>query len=112
VNITGIPNFERVKEAIRIFCETFRIQLIDRFQIDNSTASGQVERFSFKRLLGTFGKQVHYNASLFPGAFLTLSNRKTSILFKSGKYIILGCKSEEEVLTSFAALQEAIKCLQ
>ena len=113
VNITGIPSFEHINTAVKSFCKLavisypFKIHI----KIDNTTSNGQfVHKIDFKVLSKCLDRQysIRYNPSLFPGAFLALPNHKKTILFKSGKYIIVGCKSQKQIFDSFQLLQDIL----
>lgn len=109
VNITGIPNFQAIPLALQQFhmlAATF-LDFECSVAIDNSTANGQ---FNNKINFNVLNKHypIRYNPSLFPGAFLILPNKKRIILFKSGKYVIVGCKSQDQINDSFIQLQRII----
>lgn len=110
VNITGIPTFEEISTAVEQFAilSTLPYDPTLIIKIDNTTVSG---KFPFKinfSLLSQCGCVVRYTP-LFPGAFVTLPNNIKTILFKSGKYVIVGCKSKEHVHASFRSLSEIVK---
>jgi TATA-box binding protein (TBP) (component of TFIID and TFIIIB) len=110
VNITGIPSFEHIFPAVSYFCRLAPInfQGKTRIAIDNSTSNGHFPfKIDFKLLSKCLANQtsIRYNPSLFPGAFLALPNGKKTILFKSGKYIIVGCKSKKQIFNSFDLLR-------
>jgi TATA-box binding protein (TBP) (component of TFIID and TFIIIB) len=112
VNITGIPSFEHISTAIAKFQSLLSIPPIyTEINVDNTTANGQFpQRLPFQALTNISDCSVRYNPSLFPGAFLTLQNKRKVILFKSGKYIIIGCKSQEEINESFSLLTNIFHC--
>jgi TATA-box binding protein (TBP) (component of TFIID and TFIIIB) len=112
VNITGIPNFEQIDLALQYFSILTAIPyylLVLTVKVDNSTANGQLRQKVDFNLLRQSNCVITYNPSLFPGATLTLSNLKKAILFKSGKYVLVGCKSEDEITESFSSLQTITK---
>lgn len=114
INITGIPSFMQINEAVKRFCKlaliSFPIKI--SISIDNTTSNGQFPyKIDFKVLckcLLNSNYSLRYNPSLFPGAFLALPNQKKAILFKSGKYIIIGCKTKKQIIDSFNFLHNIL----
>lgn len=116
-NITGIPTFSKIRKALRGFCRIFDFKRSNLFHIrvDNTTASGQyLKKINFWKLSKCLGKNwiLRHNPSLFPGAFFNLRTGKKVIIFKSGNYIILGCKSKLMLKESFRALEEVFRCYE
>lgn len=113
VNITGIPNFEHIKHAYRHFMKWMRIpdKSARYVQVDNTTASGQLSYPINFSLLIKCGLQVSHTP-LFPGASVILPNNITTIVFKSGKYIIVGCKNKSQLAESFEKLKAITESLQ
>lgn len=111
INITGIPGFDAIELAIKHLTTITGIPYDSTrlVKVDNTTASGQFLHKLDLASLYKCGHKVRYNPSLFPGAFLTLPNGITTILFKSGRYIIVGCKSSEHIQTSFDALSAILR---
>jgi TATA-box binding protein (TBP) (component of TFIID and TFIIIB) len=105
VNVTGIPSFNDISLALKVFhgLTTDQSSPIISVKVDNTTASGQ-----FPRKIKIQTLQVRYNPSLFPGASLRLTNKTTALLFRSGKYVIVGGKSEAQIQQSFDLLQEQL----
>ncbi len=112
INITGIPNFSEITTAVKHFATLSQIPYDPSIliKVDNTTASGKFShRINFSSL-SNCGCVVRYNP-LFPGAFLTLPNNIKTIIFKSGKYVIIGCKSEEHIFASFSALSVIVESM-
>jgi len=110
-NITGIPNFERVDDALSSFLKLTNFSCRGQVRIDNSTVTGRLEeKISFPALFSFISKEnINYNPSLFPGAFLKLPNGRKVILFKSGKYNLVGCKNQVEIEQSFLELKHLLQ---
>mgnify|MGYP003519299646 CR=1 FL=1 len=107
INITKIKNIENMKIAISHFCEMFDISegSITNIKINNMTASGclgkriKLNYFYSNNILLKSNKfiTIKYNISIFPGMFCK-TKYGTILLFQSGKYSIVGVKSEEDML--------------
>ena len=114
VNVTGLPDFTHVIPAFEQFLTLSAISYSPSIyiKIDNTTVNGQFPyKFNFT-LLRESQCIAHYNPSVFPGCVLTLPNGIKSIIFKSGKYIIVGCKSELHINESFNFLCSIVQKLQ
>ena len=105
VNVTGIDSFVNVMDSIHCF----RALLDDcsnefvNVKIDNITAIGRYTRvIDFLKIQKCIPPGYTIKIpSIFPGAFIKLPNEKKILLFRSGKYISVGCKSRTELVTSF-----------
>jgi TATA-box binding protein (TBP) (component of TFIID and TFIIIB) len=112
INITGIPNFSLIDEAFQQFISLHTTLAREpptnfRISIDNTTSNGQFPHKIDFSLLHKSECTVRHSP-LFPGAFLKLPNNITTILFKSGKYVLLGCHSEEHINISFSYLCQVL----
>lgn len=113
VNITGITSFDKILKAVKKFRSFSNlIKVIEKasIKIDNSTAYGTVlGKINILKLKSSdkIKKRIQYNPLLFPGAFITLKSKKV-IIFKSGKYIILGCRNILEINKVFKRLKKII----
>jgi len=114
INITGIKSFDLILHAVR----TFQSLALDSFsceqiRIDNSTASGLLShKLDFVKLAKAINNKyvLKHNLSLFPGAFIRLqNNNKNVILFPSGKFILVGCKSRTELAIHFSEFEQVIQ---
>jgi transcription initiation factor TFIID TATA-box-binding protein len=81
-----------------------------KFKIENIVASAnlnvELDLYAIARELDN----VEYEPEQFPGAILKLKNPKTSLLlFKNGKMICTGAKSEAEVHKAIEKAVEEIK---
>ena len=95
-NVTGVKNFNQVEGFADFFNNFFFTCEILNFKIDNITATFNVNNKINLLKLYEISEKVKYNRERFPGLFLK-DYEKTCIIFKNGKVIILGCKSEKEV---------------
>lgn len=109
INITGIQHFDLVLDAIRAFKDLIKNQSVEceNIKIDNSTAFGRyfgsVDFFKIQNCL-PIGYNIKFTP-LFPGAFVELRNKKKILIFKSGKYISVGCKSRASLKSTFEELK-------
>jgi len=120
INVTGISKFEDILAAIRSFQNLIRkgaeiapTLLPDekcyQVKIDNSTAFGRyLEVLDFTQLPKCISdkQSFKFNPTLFPGCFIKLSNGKNVLVFRSGKYNIVGCKSRKELREVFLELKQ------
>ena len=107
VNITGIQNFENIKDALDRFSLLFGETVnSSQVKINNSTASGHLNTkeksfISLKRFKDLIDRQpdgtFNFRPHLFPGAIFRRPGRSTIIIFPSGKYIIVGGKDKIQV---------------
>lgn len=101
LNITNIKNHEDILNAI-IKLQDINIISTDSVvsqTVDNITASFSIiTKFKFTDILTKFKSisKVTYNNEKFPGIFLKF-DIGTVIIFHTGKCIIIGCKSTENI---------------
>jgi hypothetical protein len=97
INITKIPSIKEVLESIELLQSLFDF-IITYKSIDNIIATTNL----FRKLdLFSICKQnifssTKYNNEKFPGLFIK-SKLGTSILFNSGKIVIVGAKTEKDI---------------
>ena len=106
VNVTGIRNFGDIKQAVRVFNFITR-QCIHAKEaiIDCTTASGSTKNAIplnlslIKYRLDQENKnfRVSFDPHFFPGAVLRQKGFGTVLLFASGKYVIVGAKSQKNI---------------
>ncbi len=121
VNITGVKNFKKINKCLQLFNHIFSQYITaDSIVIDNSTSSGNIlfSNFNVKNKTRInlvklkffcnkkFGSDVKISLhpDFFPGAVIRRKSNSTVVLFTTGKYIIVGAKSEEEIEKSFNSL--------
>lgn len=82
------------------------------FKIQNIVASAEVPHtLKLLELSQTYGPYVSYEPDLFPGLiFRTTVPKLVFLLFRSGKIVITGAKSRDEIEKTFAQLFYGIIC--
>jgi transcription initiation factor TFIID TATA-box-binding protein len=81
-----------------------------KFKIENIVASANLGMELDLYSLGRRVPNIEYEPEQFPGAILKLKEPKSSLLlFKNGKIICTGCKTEKEVKY---AIKSALELLQ
>ena len=74
-----------------------------KYRIENIVASGELKIELDLYSLAYKLKDIEYEPEQFPGAILKLKEPKSSLLlFKNGKVICTGCKTEKEVKKALA----------
>ena len=111
LNITKIPNFSAINESVENGIEFFGGKIIpDSIKIDNITATHYLNRpVSLSKLYSEFSSKVKlgYNNDVFPGLHYKTS-QGTAVIFHSGKIIIVGCKTEEQILKIIKTVEKWI----
>lgn len=112
INITGIRDLDILPCIFKYIRRFFNHpSIFGPFKVDNITASGRCSNlinFSLLSQCANLKGGFKFNSSLFPGGFIKLNNGKRIIIFKSGKYISVGCKSQSEINDSYSLLKEII----
>lgn len=100
INITKLKTLEEIDDSIKVLKTIFeKLFLIERKKtIDNITASVNLNKFvDLLTLPKTFpNNQISYNSEKFPGLFIKFK-KGTVIVFHTGKSIIIGAKSVDDV---------------
>lgn len=112
VNVTGIKSFDLVKDSADFFAKTFDLVLdSDCVKVDNSTSTGRIiggrlNLLSVKSKLEDKCSNTSFilRPHFFPGGVIRRKKLPTVILFASGKYIIVGSKSEEESIKTYTSI--------
>ena len=116
VNISGIKNFENIKEALITFNGQFDTNITrDNIIIDNLTASGQLtkQNIHLSKLLHCAGRDnviISVRPYYFPSALIRPKDRTgrdnltTGLLFANGKFIIIGGKSLTTIENTYTKL--------
>lgn len=97
INVTKISSRENICQAVLLFEELFQCKTFN-LAIDNIIAVSQISNFlNLSNISKTHQVgRVKYNCEKFPGLFIRF-NEGTTILFHSGKVVIVGCKTEEQI---------------
>lgn len=95
INITKIPSLDLVQHAISTITQLTDCTVISH-TIDNIIASTFVKSHIDLQALSTLFPNVKYNNEKFPGLFIKFK-KGTAILFHSGKIVIVGSKTEEDI---------------
>jgi TATA-box binding protein (TBP) (component of TFIID and TFIIIB) len=115
-NITGIPSFEEIDNAIVSFCQEFHVEATDVSSptIDNLTASGDFKIYidlqNLKQLINISTNKnsvissACYNTGYFPACFCKTFSIGTVAVFGNGKYNIVGAKCLENANQIFQAM--------
>lgn len=97
INITKIPTVNNIVEAVKLLQFLTNCQVTSQ-KIDNIIATTKHKsKLCLKDIIErkTF-KSIKYNNEKFPGLFLKFEEG-TAILFHSGKIVLVGCKSTENI---------------
>lgn len=104
VNVTGVKSFDNIPLAVKDFADIFGVLYdlcISSAVVDNSTATVAIANkspVSLYKLKDLFPySSVSLRPYFFPGAVIRRKNKCTIIAFSSGKFVILGAKSLEEI---------------
>jgi TATA-box binding protein (TBP) (component of TFIID and TFIIIB) len=97
INITKIPSVDNIKDAIEKLLILVPCMVLSQ-KIDNIIATTNINhKLSLKDIVEKNKFQVtKYNNEKFPGLFLKFQ-KGTAILFHSGKIVIVGSKSIEDI---------------
>lgn len=123
VNVSGIRNFNAIKDAMDTFNDQFVTNIHnDNIIVDNTTASGRLPQEEI--CLHQFARSHQHLKELtisirphyFPSAVIRQKKKKgekkeerrnkkgTIVLFANGKYNILGCQTKESIEDTFNQL--------
>ena len=110
INVTGIRSLSLISSVvdwlINSYCKRTDFQLI-RYQIDNITATFDIGFSISLHSLAHAYNSSRYNPERFPGLHYK-TDWGTAIVFKSGKVNIVGCKSENEIISIWSMIKEKI----
>jgi len=97
VNITQIPNFWFINKAIDSLIRLLNCE-VRYYTVDNIIATTDLKRsVSFRHLIDRRKfKRIKYNSEVFPGLFIKFK-KGTVIVFHTGKLVIVGCKSVDNI---------------
>jgi TATA-box binding protein (TBP) (component of TFIID and TFIIIB) len=97
INITQIPNFYSIHKAINSLISLLNCRVC-HYVIDNIIATSDLHKpISLYAIIKSKRfKRVKYNSEIFPGLFIKFKEG-TTIIFHSGKLVIVGCKSIDKI---------------
>ncbi len=112
VNVTGIKAFSGIKESVERFLNQFDLDFHpSSIKIDNVTCCGRLDRKNISFLdikRDVKGLSITIRPHFFPSMLIRRKsgqqNLPTMIVFKNGKYIIVGAKTRKDIDSSFLAL--------
>jgi len=99
VNITKIPHFGEIENAKMHLCDLLKLEIFSAPVIDNITVSTKFENnCTPSNLILLFSNtcRITFNQETFPGVFLKFSYG-TAIVFHTGRCILIGCKTIENI---------------
>jgi len=106
-NITNIKLIKEGSEALRVLQSLVGGKVLSHtFKIDNITASANLqktvnlEKFFIQNHIHT---AIKYNRDKFPAAFIK-GSAGTILLFHSGKVILVGCKTKDQLVCLYTKL--------
>lgn len=121
VNISKLTSLSQAQHACNVLCERLKVPQTE-FTVDNITASGKLNigggvsklkqicdyLARFKRDCDI--KSISFDTQKFPGAFAKPSTRVkgTALIFNSGRFVLVGCKSKDDVTNLHDWLEVAI----
>ena len=119
VNSSGTKTFDDVGDTVAVANKLFDTSLAERdITITSSTWSGNYDHHllnipSTKDVLFQRKKDVRVSLrpSRFPGAVVRQVGRPTIILFRNGKYVVVGGKSTESVKDTVEGIAPNLRCL-
>jgi hypothetical protein len=110
VNITKIPNLFEIDNAKKLLQTVIPDVYFFSTTVDNITVSTNINRqYLPTKIISLFSDvcKITFNQETFPGVFLKFSNG-TAILFHTGKCILIGCKTIENIEKILCMLQTVI----
>lgn len=117
VNVTGVRNFTHLDRAVERVNALLDCSITPAdIKINNITASGKILRLNFRRVWQYAktqpGMTFNYHPGQFPGGCLRQEGKSTVTIFSSGKYIIIGSKSQEQIQETFESLLHLVGQLE
>jgi hypothetical protein len=96
-NITKVPRLKgHVKKCLSVLKKLLRTDIIS-FTVDNIIATTDLEKKVCLEKISRERKNVVYNNERFPGLFIKF-RYGTSIVYHSGKIVIVGCKTVRRLI--------------
>ncbi len=113
--ITGAKSEKEIKEALNVIIEKLKklgvkIGGKPEIEIQNIVASGKLDfNVNLEELAEKF-EEAEYEPEQFPGLVLKLPELKVKFLiFKNGKIVVTGAKSEKEIEEAIKYLEKKLK---
>lgn len=119
VNATGVKSFSEISAAVKLFSKQFGLSYDECSKsviIDNSTSSAFVplkNRLNLALLRNKLGNSssLSLRPHFFPGAVIRRKEKCTIVIFTTGRFIIIGAKSPDEVREAFDTICAIIQDL-
>jgi Transcription factor TFIID (or TATA-binding protein, TBP) len=111
INITKIPCMEEIENAKQHLCDLFKIEILRVHVVDNITVSTKLENKCIpSEIIQQFKNycKITFNQETFPGVFLKFSYG-TAIVFHTGRCILIGCKSIENIEKTLKVMETVLK---
>jgi len=120
VNCTGTKSLKHIKESLKCIVRIFKIKLKDKkLKISNSTWSGRCKYEEVDIISLADGRAAipyHWTVSLrpssFPAALIRQREGPSAVLFRNGKYIIVGAIKSKPVRKLSEQLREYVQPLK
>lgn len=130
INVTKLKSEEEILPACQWICNQLLLvfnSVTVKVKIDNMTASGDLGKelmssVSLRKLCLLLNEDedlgertgvtfARYNSQKFPGCFIKFSHLGTAILFKTGKFVIVGVSKERDAVVMEERLKEMLLLL-
>lgn len=96
VNVTKVPQFKKhIKKSLNVI-EKLMSRKVISFTVDNIIATTDLDKKVNLEKITRERKNVIYNSERFPGLFIKFT-QGTSIVYHSGKIVIVGCKTVQRL---------------
>ena len=92
VNVTKVPQFKKHIKKSLLVIEKLMCRKVINFTVDNIIATTDLEKKVNLEEITKQRKNIVYNSERFPGLFIKFT-QGTSIVYHSGKIVIVGCKT-------------------
>jgi TATA-box binding protein (TBP) (component of TFIID and TFIIIB) len=119
VNSSGTETFDQISATLTLANKLFDTDLTTKdITITSSTWSGCFNHTALNipstresLHLAVRHIRVSLRPSRFPGAVIRRKNHPTLVVFRNGKYVIVGAKSAESVSTTIGGIRPHLRCL-
>jgi TATA-box binding protein (TBP) (component of TFIID and TFIIIB) len=121
INITGIPTVAKIEESVKTFCQHFNVSekdIISSIFQDSIFACGRygttINLRMLQRLINSNKKcnfRVKFNCETAAAAYCRHKHYGTIALFRTGKYLILGSKCENQIKQILEEMNAIIRML-